>query len=247
VNDGALTANALHLEAHARDGRTVVGRIRADGLCRASRAFHEGGAARVVVSQLGPGMVRGDVFRAGGRVAERAHLVVTGQMATRILSGPDAVTSDAQWSVEADAMLELLPEPTIVCAGASYRSHTVVQLAPNARAIVSDIIRREPGAALTVTTIARRDERYAVYDTLRFAADDDDDDTAIGTLMVFGMPVCVDALDRAADACTGVRIGTGVLRDGDVLARVTGRDVWDVREALIRLRTAVTAAVATAG
>ena len=232
-----MIANALLLQAHARDGRTVVGRIRTGGLCRASRPFREGAAARVVVSQLGPGLVRGDAFASSGRVEAGAHLIVAGQMATRVLSGPDPVTNTAAWAVAAGATLEILAEPTLVCAGASYESRTELELAPGARAVVVELVRREHGASLKIATVARRGERLALHDALRFAADDADAG-AIGTLAVFGAHAGLEALDRAADTCANVRIGAGALRDGDLLARVVGASVWDVREALAALHAA---------
>ena len=234
-----MIANALLLQAHGRDGRTVVGTIRTGGLCRASRPFREGAATRVVVSQLGPGLVRGDAFSSGGRVDAGAHLIVAGQMATRVLSGPDPVTSTAAWHVAAGATLELLAEPALVSAGASYASRTELELEPGARAVVMELVRREPGAAMTIATVARRGDRLALHDVLRFAADDADAG-AIGTLAVFGSHAGLAALDRAADVCPSVRIGVGTPRDGDLLARVTGETVWDVREALAALRAAAT-------
>lgn len=236
-----MSANALAIEARSERGRTIVSRIHASGLLRTSRPFSEGTAARVVVAHLGPGMVRGDAFAVGGRVAAGAHLIVAGQMATRVLSGPERVTSAATWTVERDATLELVAEPTLVSGGAAYEARLELALAPGACALVAELIRRDRGAALSVATIARRGTRQALVDVVRFGADDDGDD-AFGTLAVFGN-VDLAALDREADACAEVRIGIGVLRDGDVLARVTGARVFDVHRALGRLRAVARAAL----
>ena len=229
-------ANTVWLEAHARDGRTVVERMRTSGLCRASRVFREGAAARVVVSQLGPGMVRGDVFAAGGTVASGAHLIVAGQMATRVLSGPRPVAATTRWTVEPDAALELRAEPTLVCAGAAYATRTELVLRPGARAAAIEVLHREPGAACTAVLLARRGDRLVCADALRFAADDDQA-TAVGTLAIFGAARPA-ALDGVAGSHPNLRIGIGTLRDGDVLARVIGPSVWDVHAALLALREA---------
>ncbi|MDB5072549.1 MAG: UreD urease accessory protein [Candidatus Eremiobacteraeota bacterium] len=238
-----MTANTLRLEAHERDGTTVVGTIRAGGLLRASRAFAEGAAARVVVSHLGPGMVRGDAFASSGRVAPGAHLIVAGQMATRVLSGPDPVINAARWVVERGARLDVIAEPTLVASGASYDARLALALEPGARAVVTELVRRERGAALRVAMHVMRGERCALADVLALGADDAED-AAIGTLTVFhaigGDEPCLDALDREADLHDEVRIGIGRLRDGDVLVRITGRSAWAVREALDRLREALT-------
>ncbi|HTJ26690.1 MAG TPA: urease accessory protein UreD [Candidatus Limnocylindria bacterium] len=230
-----MSANALQLEAQARDGRTVLSRIRASGLSRSSRPFREGAAARVVVSHLGPGMVRGDAFSVGGRVEAGAHLIVAGQMATRVLSGPQAVTTAAAWDVERGATLELLAEPTIVCAGAALVARTEVTLSEDSRVLVLEIVRRERGAALRSTTTIRTGERLLLADTLQWDADDDED-AAIGTLVALGFDLDFDALDRVADACAGVRTGIGTLRGGGILTRIRGTSVWDTRAALLALR-----------
>jgi urease accessory protein UreH len=229
-----MIANTLRLEAHGRDGATVVGTIRGGGLLRASRAFAEGSATRVVVGHLGPGMVRGDAFATSGRVATGAHLIVAGQMATRVLSGPDTVTSTASWVVEHGARLDLIAEPILVAMGASYDARLEAALEPGARLIVTELVRREPGAALRVATVVRRGDRAALIDVLRFAADDPEE-AAIGTLAIFS-PVDLTALDHAADACNEVRIGIGHLRDGDTLVRILGASTWAVRKALDTLR-----------
>jgi hypothetical protein len=229
-----VIANALAIEARSEQGRTIVSRIRTSGLLRTSRPFREGAAARIVVAHLGPGMVRGDAFAVGGSVAPGAHLIVAGQMATRVLSGPERVTNAATWTVARDATLELIAEPTLVSAGAAYDARLELALAPGARAVVVELVRRDHGAALSIATIARRGARHALVDVVRLDADVGGDEI-FGTLAVFGS-VDVAALDSEADTCLGVRIGIGVLRDGDVLARVTGARVFDVRSALERLR-----------
>ncbi|MDB5095309.1 MAG: Urease accessory protein UreD [Candidatus Eremiobacteraeota bacterium] len=231
-----MIANSLAIEAHERDGRTILTRMRADGLWRTSRPFRDGEAARVVVSQLGPGMVRGDAFAVSGRVTRGAHLIVGAQMATRVLSGPEAATSVAEWTLEAGSFLELLAEPTLVADGAAYAARLTLRLEPGARAHVVELVRRERGAALRVVTVATRAGRLALVDALRFDAGDDDD-AAIGTLVILGA-VDVAAVDRAADRCAGVRAGIGVTRDGDVLVRVIGPEVWPVQAALAAIRTA---------
>jgi urease accessory protein UreH len=231
-----VTANALRLDACARGGRTVVERVRAGGLWRTSRPFRDGDAARVVVSQLGPGMVRGDAFAVSGRVQRGAHLIVAGQMATRILSGPEPATSAAEWIVEEGASLELLAEPTLVAAGAVYDARLVLRLAAGARACVVELVRRERDAALHTVTTAMRRDRHALIDALHFDAGDDDAG-AIGTLLVLGVND-VAALDRAAGECQGVRVGIGIGRDGDALVRVVGGEVWPVRDALTAILAA---------
>ena len=195
-----MTANRLRLEAQARGGGTIVSRIRGEGLLRASRPFHEGAASRVVVAHLGPGMIRGDAFATGGTLAPGAHLIVAGQMATRILSGPEPALHEARWDVDAGAILELLPEPVLVSAGTAYEGTTELQLAPGARAIVSELVVCELGASVRATLLGRRGARCAFVDTLLLDGTDRDA-CAVGTLLIAGL-ADISALDACADACS---------------------------------------------
>jgi len=229
-----VSANRLLLEARAAGGRTLVSRIRADGLLRASRPFREGTASRVVVAHLGPGMIRGDAFAIGGEVAPGAHLVVAGQMATRVLSGPEPATHDARWHVHAGARLELRPEPVLVSGGAAYVGTTTLVLEDGASATVSEIVLRERGAAVRTTIVVRRATRLALVDALAIDAEAPAA-PAVGTLL-FLADVDVGALDACADAMPDVRVGIGTFREGDVLLRVTGAGVREIDAALRVLR-----------
>jgi hypothetical protein len=235
-----VIANRLRLEAQARGGCTIVSRIRGEGLLRASRPFHEGAASRVVVAHLGPGMIRGDAFATGGSVAPGAHLIVAGQMATRVLSGPEPAVHDAVWHVGREGTLDLQPEPVLVGAGTAYLGTTELHLAPGARVRVREIVLCERGASVRTTLTGRRDRRLAFVDALTLEGDADAH--AIGTLLFAGS-VDLAALDARADALRGVRAGIGVLRDGDVLVRVAGTGVREVAAALDALQDVPWAAV----
>lgn len=180
-----MIANRLRLEAQARGGCTIVSRIRGEGLLRASRPFHEGAASRVVVAHLGPGMIRGDAFATGGSVAPGAHLIVAGQMATRVLSGPEPAVHDAVWHVGREGTLDLQPEPVLVGAGTAYLGTTELHLAPGARVRVREIVLCERGASVRTTLTGRRDRRLAFVDALTLEGDADAH--AIGTLLFAGI------------------------------------------------------------
>jgi urease accessory protein UreH len=234
-----VIANTLHLAAERRNGSTVLSKLQTNGLWRSSRPFREGIATRIVVSQLGPGMIRGDEFRSGGEVGPDAHLIVTGQMATRILPGSAPVTTHATWSVAAGGMLELLNEPTIVTAGAALDAHLSLHLEGNARAVISDIVARSATATVRTTMKVERGCRIALIDVLQLDDDLEGGDIVIGTLIVLGGRLDLAALDRIADGCESVRIGVGTFESGDTLARVVASHITPVREALTRLHARV--------
>jgi len=230
--------NTLLLAAERRNGATVLTRMRAEGLWRTSRPFREGQAARIVLAQLGPGMIRGDRFAGSGTVGANAHLIVAGQMATRILPGPQAVTTSASWSVEPGGMLDLHAEPTIICDGASYQAQLAIALESDARAIVSEIVACAPSANARFATTVTRDGHPALVDVLKLDPEARATDArAIGTLLILG-PTNQRALDEAADTCPNVRIGIGTYHQGDTIARITGTHVEPIREAITLLRAA---------
>ena len=234
-----MISNTLHLAAERRNGSTVLARVHAQGLWRSSRPFREGIATHVVVSQLGPGMIRGDRFNTTGAVGQNAHLIVTGQMATRILPGRVPVATHAAWTVADGGTLELLNEPTIVTAGATLAAHLPLELEGDARAVISDIVSRTAGSTVRTAMKVERNDHIALIDVLQLDGVLDDADTVIGTLTILGGRTDLAALDRIADACKDVRIGIGTFESGDTLARVAAAHVAPVREALTRLHASL--------
>jgi len=186
--------------------------MRADGLWRTSRPFsrrfgraHRAGAAWT-------GLIRGDRFASSGTVGPGAHLIVAGQMATRILPGQQPVTTSATWSVEAGGMLELLAEPTMICEGAAYDMRLTLALAGDARAILSEIVVCAESATARIETTVTRDGHTVVVDVLKLS-----DGTRDKAANVVEPSPCSDprsrrTRQRAADECPNARIGIGTFQ-----------------------------------
>lgn len=231
---------SLMIAARRAGPRTIVERLRYEGISRCSRAFADGVAARVVFSQLGPGVVRGDLTHCAGSIGAGAHLIVTQQSATRLMGGPRGAAAHDAWTVASDALLELLGEPVVAAADARYDAVTRVDLAPGAAVLITDVAHVTAGSAVRVRTSVRRGARELWYDALEPAAVAPE---VVGTFAVIGLSDddasrLIACLDRAADGCADVRAGVGRLRYG-VAARILARDVWAVRTALDVLRSAV--------
>jgi urease accessory protein UreH len=236
---GARTGS-LHLAASRAGTRTVLERVRYDGISRCSRAFRDGDAMRVVCSQLGPGVVRGDRVTTEGRLHAGAHLIVTQQTATRLLGGGAASEAQATWRLDDGAFLELLGEPLVGNPGARYEATTNVELATGARVLSCEYACVPADSRVRLRTSVRRGGREILYDAY-------DAESAApfvtGTLAYAGIDAsraaeAVARLDAASDACAGVRVGVGALPEG-VLARVLGTEVWQVRAALLALRASL--------
>lgn len=233
-------SGSLTIAARRAGARTVIERVRYEGISRCSRAFARGEAALVVFSQLGPGVVRGDSITSCGRLAARAHLIVTYQSATRLLGGRRTARAQANWSLEAGAVLELIGEPLVASADAKYQASTTIELAAGACALVCEIACVDWGAEVRPRISVRQAGREIFFDAADPGAAAPD---AVGTFAVIGLDVnaiagLATAFDRVADDCSDVRMGVGVLPSG-VFARVLGADVWAVRTTLAALRAAV--------
>jgi urease accessory protein UreH len=239
-------SGSLTIAARRTGSRTVLERVRYEGISRCSRAFTQGDAALVVLSQLGPGVVRGDAVATAGIVRAGAHLIVTSQAATRLMGGPRPSRSRATWILEDRAVLEIIGEPLVASADASYEAATSIELGAGAFVIISDIAAVPRPADVHLRTIVTRGGRDLFYDAF-------DAGTAapqvVGTLAIVGLapdrvaPLTA-ALDAAADAADELRIGIGVLTGG-TFVRILGSDIWSVRAALGTLREAAGAALRT--
>jgi urease accessory protein len=237
-------SGSLTIAACRAGPRTILERVRFDGISRCSRAFADGDAARVMLSQLGPGVVRGDRITTGGVVRAGAHLIVTNQAATRLMGGGRQARAEAAWSIEAGALLELIGEPLVALADSRYDASTVIDLGPGAVVLTTEIACVPAGANVRLRTSIRRRGRELFYDALEPAAAAP---YTVGTFALAGLAEehvvpLVAALDHAADAAAGARLGVGALQSG-VVVRMLATDIWTVRSILQALRTAARTAL----
>jgi len=212
----------------------VIERVRYEGVARCSRTFWRDGAALVMLSNLGPGIIRGDSIEIVGTVGPGARLIVTEQAATRVLGGVSSSRIDAAWSVAAGATLELCPEPIVAHLGGEATIATTIDCASDATVIVRDLASVSNGTRLRLRTLVRIAGRDAFYDSIELGAHAP---PAIGTLAIIGQSPDVASLDALA-AASPLRVGVGVLVSG-LFVRVLGSAVWPVRELLDTARATI--------
>ncbi|GAC1586864.1 MAG: hypothetical protein NVS3B28_10940 [Candidatus Velthaea sp.] len=221
-------------------GRTVLRRLRYEGVMRCSRAFARDGAALVVTSQLGPGVVHGDRLRLHGALDAGAHLIVTAQSATRVLGGERPASAEARWDVAAGAVLELIGEPLVPTPGSHFATTVRVALAGGARVLLTDAVRACAHADVRARTIITVEGRECFYDALDVARVPPG---GVGTLALFGLCAheAAAAVNVLEAACAGAEVGqTGVgAYPAGVFVRVHAHSLWLVRETLSALRTAL--------
>ncbi len=232
---------SLQLSARRAGVRTVLERVRYDGITRCSRAFTRGDAALVVLSQLGPGVVRGDDVSTIGHLRADAHLIVTSQTATRVMGGPRASRSRARWTVDDGATLDIVGEPLLAAHDARYEATTAIELGRGSLVLLSEVAAVPSGAAVRLRTVVQRAGREFLYDAFDAGAAAPH---AVGTLALIGLPAdqiaCVLAALDAVENPPGIRCGVGALAAG-LFARMLAHDVWALRSHLMALRTAVSA------
>ncbi len=231
-------AGSLAIVARRAGPRTILERLRYDGISRCSRAFRDGDAARIMLSQLGPGVVRGDAVTTSGDVQADAHLIVTSQAATRLLGGVAPSTSHANWKLADGAILELLGEPLVADDTSAYSATTKIDLGSNAYVLISDLAHVSAGATVRLSTTVWRAGEELYYDAIDAGACAPQ---AVGTFALVGLATpWIDALCCALDALTSrpteMMLGVGVLPTG-IFVRIAGFDLWAVRSLLAQLRT----------
>ncbi len=244
-------SGSLRIVAVRRAGRTVVDTLRQEGLARCSRPLPEPGAphaARLVVSQLGPGFVRGDRFTTDGELGPGAQLTIAAQAAARALGAGACSETRTTWRLGAGARLFVAGEPTMLYPGATHRSCSTVTLGLGASLAWLDAI--APYGDFARASMRLRvffGERLAIHDCLeltpaRLAA-------TLGSAYYVRAGISperqaelIDAADALAGRACGeraIRIGVGNPAAGGIALRAVGDRVRDVREALFDVLTAL--------
>jgi urease accessory protein len=90
---------------------------------------NHGHAAWAYLSSLGGGFVDGDSVRLDLRVDRGAAAFVSTQGATRVYRSPHGCASETTAEVAKDALLALVPDPTVCFAGARFRSRCFFDIA----------------------------------------------------------------------------------------------------------------------
>jgi len=240
-------SGTLHIAASRRGERTVVDTLRYDGLIRCSRPFAEpGGAARLVVAQLGPGFVRGDRFAVAGELGCGAALHLESQSATRALGEGGASHVETRWRIGDGASLVNTAEPTVAYTGASHRARATVTLARGASLAWLDAV-APYGRFERFETSLRVffGERLALHDALRLTPDRLGAGVVSACFIRAGMSATRSAaLVAAADAAGSrlaasgdIALGIGTPAVGGVIVRARGPRIREIRADLVAMLT----------
>ncbi len=243
----ARASGTLRIRASRHGERTVIDSARYDGLMRCSRPFAESdGSARLVVSQLGPGFVRGDRFTIGGELGRAATLHLESQSATRALGDGDASHVETRWQLGEGATLVCTAEPTVAYVGASHRTRATVTLAHGASLAWLDAIAPYGRFERFETSLrVLFGDTLALHDALRLTPERLGTGVVSACLIRAGMSATRSAeLVAAADAAGSrlaanedVALGIGSPAAGGVIVRARGARIREIRSALVAMLT----------
>jgi urease accessory protein UreH len=230
-------SGSVDLACDVRGERSRVTEMCCSGLSRASRAFADrDGAARVVLTTLGPGIIAGDEFATTGVVQPRSALVTTGQMATPVFAGAKPSRSRAAWTVLAHGMLCAINEPLMLEPSSRHVSQTYVDAERSGVAVLADTVAFRGSASLSTLTVARVDGNVVLWDAMKLTQASTAGH-AIGTaIIVAADPALRAAIESAIQSrCAAldgaVRAGIGGT-SASIVVRVSSNSVWRTHEAV---------------
>ncbi|MEM9079658.1 MAG: urease accessory protein UreD [Verrucomicrobiota bacterium] len=129
------------LSFEEREGRTVLSRREAGGLCHVGKGYWDGKVLRLHVVNPTAGMFAGDDLGVRVEVEERAQVSLVTPSATRfhaMKGGKAALRQDLR--VGREAFLEFLPEWTIPQAGSEVRQETRIEVGEGGRLIFGEML-----------------------------------------------------------------------------------------------------------
>ncbi|MEQ8700149.1 MAG: urease accessory protein UreD [Bauldia litoralis] len=134
-------AGRLELILQARSGVTSLGRLHQQVPCRA--LFPRVAKAepfQAVAVNIGGGLVGGDTIETSVTARPGTAAVLTSQAAEKVYrSGDRSVRVETAVTVEGDARIEWMPQPTILFDAANLVRHTRLDVAPGATAFAGEI------------------------------------------------------------------------------------------------------------
>jgi urease accessory protein len=140
VREARLKGSPARLLVQRVGSRSVVRRCFATSPLRILTPRNHGHAAWAFTSTLGGGLVDDDRIRLHIEVEAGAAAVLSTQGETRVYRSPRGCQSELVARVEDDALLAVLPDPTVCFADARYSQRTEIALAPKGALVFADTL-----------------------------------------------------------------------------------------------------------
>lgn len=207
----------------------------------------------VYMMDCSPGLMSGDHYEINVRLEEGARVFLTNQSFTKVHPslGEQGSTQHQSLHVEADALLEYIPEPLMLYKDARLFSETELYLAPGAACISSDVLcpgRTQRGEIFQYSRYTNRmkvwygteliyyqNQRIEPQDMLLTAPGSWEQETHLGNLYIFsdrlgqrhldGLMACLEKINGIEQ----VRIGASLTYKHGIIVTVMGRHAWQLQ------------------
>ncbi|WP_164779439.1 urease accessory protein UreD [Paenibacillus kobensis] len=259
INQSAAGATAqLRAAFERRGGVTVMTEKYQTAPVKIAKTFPLGSSLGAIVMDVSPGLLDGDRYELEWKCGPGSRLFVTNQSFTKVHpAGPQGGASMKQTFVlEADAVIEHMPEPVMLYKDAEFVSETEVHLASGAVWMQADVWC--PGRTLRGERFqyTRFDSRLAVwYGDERIGSQRQliepavqviaapgcfADATHIGSLLVYGDRIGAAELAAAREALQlvphrsgyGLTFGASLTYRHGLAVMAAGTAAWPLQEAL---------------
>ena len=142
IDSSAGRYGELKLVFAQRDNRTVM----AENFCRVplqvmKPRYDASGCACVYILSPTGGVVQGDAYQTEVTLASNTHVTLTTQAATKVYAMPRQGATQAMWvRVGKDAILEYLPDSTILFRDANFSQDISLFLEHGAKVALQEIV-----------------------------------------------------------------------------------------------------------
>jgi urease accessory protein len=211
----------------------------------------------VYMMDCSPGLMSGDHYEINVRLGEGARVFLTNQSFTKVHpSQPDHGSTQRQTlHLEADALLEYIPEPLMLYKDASLSAEMEVHLTPGAAFIFSDVIcpgRTQRGEIFQYARYTNRmkvwcDNELIFYQNQRIepqmmqltAPGCWEKETHLGNLYIFSDRLRQHHLEGILESLNklegvDVRVGASLTHKYGLVVSVMGRHAWELQITLTK-------------
>lgn len=139
---GEVRTSVLRTTFASRLGQTLIGNKYHTAPIKIAKAFPLDGQLGVIVMDVSPGLLSGDRYELEWTAEQHSHVMITNQSYTKV--HPSLPNSDASmqqlFELEADAVVEHMPEPIMLYKEAAFRNDTQVRLQKGSAWLQADVL-----------------------------------------------------------------------------------------------------------
>ncbi|MEW9700666.1 urease accessory protein UreD [Paenibacillus sp. SI8] len=209
----------------------------------------------VYMMDCSPGMMSGDHYEIDVRLQEGARVFLTNQSFTKVHPSPQGGGSMQRQTIqlEADSLLEYIPEPLMLFKDADLHAELDVRLAPGAALVFSDVLcpgRTQRGEIFAYSSYSNRMNVWYGHELIYYQNQKIEPksmllaspgcwehETHLGNLYIFSDGLERRHLEKVLEgmeelARFQVRVGASLTFKHGLIVTVMGRHAWELQAAL---------------